>query len=509
MADTINPPPQQQQDFPPVVPNLTRYGRLYGTNLESELIEHLRGTGRSGLTPASVNYREGSLSAVQRAQMQQEIIYQRSANSGWTSEELYRLGAIEQPNVKPNNLSNPIHPTLSRSRWEAESALPLGDGLPGTWCAANPVVWNVMKPILRLATNWIMTTELYPWFDALINGPLEWVESPPAPEPFTLARFRLRPVQERKRTDTTIHEHLVNIQTRFHLTFVRGLPFSTVSSANLADEEVISFHGVTLNDGLRPVHMRIGLAYENVEPLLKQEISGSQKLITQFQNAKTIVHELCHVMDLLRSRQNSHFHNEMQAEVGKSFENVMFGGWVDFLPKRPAGWGKRNVLAEVTHTWPSVFTWQDQRSWQRASAIPINYVSRVSTSWPIPLSHIENLQQQEYWDHHVEAYGTASLHPYPRLFAIRQAVPPNSRAYVQTCLLGPDYDKYRFSLDRADDDEVRVLPGDTRARRMEVARILAGRRQAAYLNVRRQAHGAAKKRTDIVRDRRQDVVRDQ
>lgn len=149
---------------PPVIgglPHLT-YGHQYG---ENSTLKHLRGTGRSGLSP---RYWPGpgepqfpSQEAVSEYDLERS--YQREMLGGFTSSTLHAMGALDKPYVKPSNLDNEIHPFFDRQKWEIHGTIPLEYGLKGTYTAHNDMVWNAMLPSLRLASKFIENAHCWPW----------------------------------------------------------------------------------------------------------------------------------------------------------------------------------------------------------------------------------------------------------------------------------------------------------------------------------------------------------
>jgi hypothetical protein len=141
-----------------------RYGQVYG---ENEDLDHLRGTGRSGLSPRYWPEDHEPQFPTQFALMDYglERSYQRTMLHGFTSSTLHAIGALDKPDVKPPNLDNQIHPIFDRDHdmWVGIGTMPLDHGLPGTYTAHNDIIWNAMLPSLRLASKLVENAHCWAW----------------------------------------------------------------------------------------------------------------------------------------------------------------------------------------------------------------------------------------------------------------------------------------------------------------------------------------------------------
>lgn len=151
----------------PQVPNRSAFAELFGDDHPD--VPHLYGTGRSGFTPILINYPTPVVSALERAHRNAELALQQKRLEGWTSHELLFMYAMERPGAIANDLSNPIHPLLTRDQWNVSKKWPLGAGFEGCWDIKNPIVWEIMQPILRLATQFLTNTHILTWYVRLIS----------------------------------------------------------------------------------------------------------------------------------------------------------------------------------------------------------------------------------------------------------------------------------------------------------------------------------------------------
>jgi hypothetical protein len=88
---------------------------------------------------------------------------------GFTVGELKSIGCWDKPEVLANDLQIPIHPLYRKEKWincpddMKSKGDPIGDGIPGFWEVENPIVWNMLQPILRIATHFITNISLWQW----------------------------------------------------------------------------------------------------------------------------------------------------------------------------------------------------------------------------------------------------------------------------------------------------------------------------------------------------------
>jgi hypothetical protein len=87
--------------------------------------------------------------------------FQRNVLYGFTSRELGQLDCLPTRELMPGNLQNSILPILQRENWERmppqhdftrDHLYPLKNG-SGMWSADNDEVWDVMEPIVKLASR--------------------------------------------------------------------------------------------------------------------------------------------------------------------------------------------------------------------------------------------------------------------------------------------------------------------------------------------------------------------
>ena len=99
----------------------------------------------------------------------QMYMHQTTDLENFTVNELQDLGCWDKPAAKANDLSIPIHPLYRKSQWERCPKIhklqggSIGGGIPGDWDVANPIVWDMLEPILRIATRLVENINLWQW----------------------------------------------------------------------------------------------------------------------------------------------------------------------------------------------------------------------------------------------------------------------------------------------------------------------------------------------------------
>ena len=91
----------------------------------------------------------------------------------WGEETLQNHGALELPDARPASLTNAIHPLFSASKWtvsdsdDYESPPPSGD----FDTRLNAEDYRLLKPSLRLGSQFLADPSLLPYWHALLFGP--------------------------------------------------------------------------------------------------------------------------------------------------------------------------------------------------------------------------------------------------------------------------------------------------------------------------------------------------
>lgn len=100
--------------------------------------------------------------------------FQRRILHGFTSRNLADMDVITSRKLKDSTLNNPIIPLIRQNRWESRPPLPdftrdemypliINGHEQGLWSMHNPLVYEIMKPALQIATRTICSLYTLPW----------------------------------------------------------------------------------------------------------------------------------------------------------------------------------------------------------------------------------------------------------------------------------------------------------------------------------------------------------
>ncbi|RDW77122.1 hypothetical protein BP6252_05175 [Coleophoma cylindrospora] len=408
----------------------------------------LKDTGKSGMTPVSLQPMDDSYSA-ERDELDLGIYqYQIQRLSGFSVNELVDTGVINAPNAHLGDLDNPIHPLYRKELWIDAPDLPLGHGLNGFWSARNPAVWEVLKPILRLASLFIVNAHVWPWFDALLFCPrveLDYADMNGPGRPnwgggiyrFNYRASHIAAQSKDSKEAQMLFDHCAQFVSMWHF--------------NEGDSRAL---GITHNE---MSHARIGLNVGVPEHL--------ERLVHQFHVALTVVHETSHALDMARSYRERidpnggpwtlhepFFGDEDVAELGYSVENAILGGTKEALvgPGGPGRWvSKRTIwgpmkdyetpsMGLVTASVPNYRTvnyYQERMAEEtlddssrfmvrnldqyagnenkdEALGVPPNEI------WPMSIQLFQNLHTKAFWESVVRVKGRPAFHS-PRIKGFR------------------------------------------------------------------------------------------
>jgi hypothetical protein len=130
-------------------------------------VPSLAPSGKSGLSPVDRPQVKDtrSLSPTGIKERARFIKYQRDSLFGFATWELQDQDCYENVAAKPSNLSmDTLHPLVIQKRWKmTQDPLDIGDGIAGKWDAQNPVVWQVLRPILAIVTRILTNTDFWLW----------------------------------------------------------------------------------------------------------------------------------------------------------------------------------------------------------------------------------------------------------------------------------------------------------------------------------------------------------
>ncbi|CAG8978843.1 hypothetical protein HYALB_00008498 [Hymenoscyphus albidus] len=365
------------------------------------------------------------------------------------------MGAFGNLNAKPTDLTNPINPFFRKSQWKRQlPPICIGNGIEEYWDVDNPRVWNALEPVLRLDGlfngTWLFingdTLDVSDLPNATLQkyGAYQWF----ARRDFTSQE----PVQ--RELNETIEEMIPRVKFGFDTTYSRAA-------------------GKTVTR-LSPLVCNVEINIELVFPLVKGDLSESERLVESFSIARThvLVNEpiflnrrrdirpLIPLSLQLRSASKTEpepfYEDEQISEVGNSWENMAFGGStgtvhesvfeggpsqnIQRAAKVPYDALDRRVLGIWVSSWSNWGWYSMSRQWAVKKRNPQTLFvddARVRL-WPIVHAYYENIYHTEFWDSYVQALGRDALR-IPKLLGLAW---PQGPWRTPIKIMGPDYGVY-------------------------------------------------------------------
>ncbi|OBT96295.1 hypothetical protein VE01_05806 [Pseudogymnoascus verrucosus] len=373
--------------------------------------------GESGWTPMNLQHRPSWRQFRTEEAKRNE---QRRRLFGFDSNQLQAIDAVptlvkeETPLLK---LDNAIHPILVGQHWRTRESIPanrafwrIGNGKPGYWEAQNPFVWEILEPILKLASQFLTNSHISHWWDTLLHGERRVFNSSFMDGLRTIHR---RPPEVFYANRAQVRRELAEASGLISFGIESGV-VDTVTSLgplqhDLRDNDQY-YHGFTVKHdvlGVDPVE--ISLAIHLFKPFLREKLTQAERLGMQFFIASTIVHEIGHAIGDLYRRQNRDiegnypwqelfFEDEALAEYGYSVTMANMNYIVDRVPIEPS------PLSYFAHKWPR----RDGDDINRTNikyARPLESYEELKTYYPIPYHYFHDLARKDFWSSFVRVYG--------------------------------------------------------------------------------------------------------
>ncbi|KFY86445.1 hypothetical protein V500_07634 [Pseudogymnoascus sp. VKM F-4518 (FW-2643)] len=353
--------------------------------------------GESGWTPINLQHRPSWRQFRTEEAKRNE---QRRRLFGFDSNQLQAIDAVpalikdQTPLLK---LDNPIHPILALRHWRSRESIPanrafwrIGNGRPGYWEAHNPFVWEILEPILKLASQFLINSHISHWWDTLLHGERRVFESPFMNGLRTIHR---RPVEVFYANRGQVRSELAEASGLMSFGIESGVVNVSTGlgpSRHEPEDNDQSYYAYTMKHdilGVDPVE--VSLDRQLFKPFLRENLTQAERLGLQFFIASIIVHEIGHAIGDLFRRQNSDvegkypweelfFEEEALAEHGYSLTMANMNYIVERVPVEPF------PLTYFAHQWP------------RHDGNDIGHI----LSHPIPL-----FARKDFWSSFVQVYG--------------------------------------------------------------------------------------------------------
>ncbi|KAB8300874.1 hypothetical protein EYC80_002802 [Monilinia laxa] len=404
----------------------------------------------SGLTPLPSLFPQSTFDREEQNTRTRIEKFQRRILHTFTARELANLDVITDRELTTPNLDNPVMPMLRQNRWEIRPSQPqftrdnmypliLDGEAKGEWSMHNPLVFEIMKPILRLATRTLNIMYTLPWFGALLFG-----------DRFPIDERRKRPadVDKISRITTSFHPYKdfnqEKVQVRmekvfddlekiWNLTFGFMMPNKDPRGSEHDDdddgdddsndkEDNEGVHGICVTNYGQMKYTRekdqswgvwIFLNYKQVEALFRKDLTSAEKRMVEWAAAFTILHEVIHAItyiapgnhitpeqNLCEDTPPPFFDQEPLAEAGFSFEAALNGGICKAFVLSKSGLPYGHWFETF---WPTVEAQELCASEAITLTNPDPFL--YQELFPIPVSFYDDMQQKGFWDGIVKRYG--------------------------------------------------------------------------------------------------------
>lgn len=275
---------------PPLLGILTDHAKKYG------IIDHdlYKNSGKSGFTPIDL---PGFIDThyKQKADLVKRLVlvrHQRKYLTTFTTWELQDQACLYRYNAKSNDLLPPLHPLVQRDRWfrlggPLRPEVPIGDAFEGIWDSKNDTVWEILRPILGIVTHIMTNTNFWLFFDAMFLGskkrlPKDVCAADGGPDQ-DLFSILCRKPEEAERDADGVKGAFKSMakKVRFYVdTYVTCKPGST-RMINGCTIPMLDKDGGYRNSC-------IFINYHHLVPLLKMDLTTSERLVQNLAVAKTV-----------------------------------------------------------------------------------------------------------------------------------------------------------------------------------------------------------------------------
>ncbi|KAA8564217.1 hypothetical protein EYC84_011163 [Monilinia fructicola] len=420
MANPQIPPATSSTGAQPVRQPDTAFKQKYGPLPGKSTDRH------SGLTPimpyiSEIGVRLSSGSILRREERQRYLFH------GFTAKQLLDLDAnitTSRP-LKPGDLNFPIHPCFKRAHWVKRGPRHdphnLGTLGPGRWVGTNDHVWKILQPTLQLASL-LLENINNDFYDSLLHGPrtpidpARFPDNPPDWAPrgalHVLRSFRSRGLPA---PDPALQQSKDDILNGL----IQHVRFKFRDKSDKKNYNGCTCHGIeTDKNGTRILRSLIIVDQKNYEPLLRPNLTASERLSYQWRTAITITHECSHAMDKVsdyfrakrdnalkdwNTREEPYFNDNCLQECGFMLEQFALGG-VTRGECNPRG-SVFPTIAFFWTEWPSEY-WVNYRTNIVLKSPPLK---SDYSFYPIPVKHYEDVHQADFWNYTIKAFGTDML----------------------------------------------------------------------------------------------------
>ncbi|KAH8597414.1 hypothetical protein B0O99DRAFT_739460 [Bisporella sp. PMI_857] len=389
--------------------------------LNATFIDYLS---EKGITPLDLPTDGSPLTQEQTRQVTLWRQYQASKLNGWMVQDLINLGCWEKKDAKPSELGDiPLHPLFATENWVTLENLPAHSGTgtgSGNGSGGDRRVFDVLKPVLGLATMLIQDSGLWVWLDSLLHEPWKKVDPsmtqdgcPPGHPGYQAYMFE--PTTSAKRPKekpgsgylldlaNNIVYQLESVVVNASLRARAGVYQAYTTGRYAVENQMGTWKGSIVH--ILTEHLELLMPPEN-------KLTESQRLVQQFIAATTHAAGLMkrHHLGLVLNSSEPFFCDESVCELGASWENMCYGGKINSLLRHDGitfDWPSPGAVCFMP--WPNWLIYGDGK-WSMNSPpryrTPNPYPPDSHyTACPIPTDFIEAIQQKSFWDRIVLRFG--------------------------------------------------------------------------------------------------------
>ncbi|KAF5874816.1 uncharacterized protein Bfra_003265 [Botrytis fragariae] len=386
--------------------------------------------------------------------------HQRNRLHSFTTRELLNLDAITERPMAASTLSDvPILALLRKTQWDStgrmfgrKDAIIIDDwgqsgeeesGMYGSWNSENEHVWKALRPSLTIANQYLLSSHMLPWFDALLLAPRKPIPPErnlldvPDLQYFSPRHPAYKIEDTRKARDKILSDVLLDKHDILFSFFEPGknpytgevdvdgdenmypdqntLAFADIrwNKRNIGDDKESSCYNIVLM-----------LNVDFITPLIVDKfLNHAEQYAISWRIAVVIVHELVHAIELVRnypSREvemmtppasiEPYFEEEALAELGYSYENAVNGGYIETMLNGTI-WKNRPLGYWLVTPWPTMemiltYTSSIENPQLDGDPQPPNH----KYLHPIPVTVYEDVQSMSFWEHAVRPYGHKILY---------------------------------------------------------------------------------------------------
>ncbi|KAK8105058.1 cytochrome b5 [Apiospora kogelbergensis] len=265
-------------------------------------------------------------------------------------------------------------------------------------------IWNELRVCLELA-NRIMNTLIDERHPLMIAAVLNDVDPNAPPEE---RRIRLDPEDSQKMSTEELRDQITRMGEEWIISSFLPDRWNISNGNTLMGLWSLNDPQIGSNEERVGV---LGMAVYRLRALVEGALTPAEKCMVQFSYAKTICHESMHALfswhteygQLLR---DPFINDEISREIGRSFENMIFGGHIHTAPtsrhsRTAESWTEGNMLTLLSEPFPG-------RGSLRYGGKPADLPEMEDTNI-VPVLWVSALLSEKFWETEVAKYGSRAL----------------------------------------------------------------------------------------------------